>query len=86
MPKKLYMNLSYTLFKSYITVWGSIPNQKSNKLFNAQKKIMRILFGDMEKFLDKFMTCIRARSYPEQNLSIEFYVKEISKPLYNNKK
>ena len=35
------MNLYYTLFKSYITlygitVWGSIPNQKLNKLFNGQ--------------------------------------------------
>ena len=53
-PKTLYMNLYYTLFESYITygitVWGSIPNRK----FNAQKKILRVLFGDKEKFLDKF--------------------------------
>ena len=32
-PKKLYINLYYTLFKSYnitygMTVWGFIPNQK----------------------------------------------------------
>ena len=27
-----------------ITVWGYIPNQKFNKLFNAQKTIMRVLF------------------------------------------
>ena len=77
-----------TLFESYITygitVWGSIPNRKFNKLFNAQKKILRVLFGDREKFLDKFRTCIRARPYPEQNLPTEFYVKEHSKPLFNS--
>ena len=90
-PKTLYMNLYYTLFESYITygitVWGSIPNRKFNKLFNAQKKILRVLFGDREKFLDKFRTCIRARPYnPEQNLPTEFYVKEHSKPLFNKNK
>ena len=41
-PKKIYMNLFYTPFESYITygitVWGSIPNRKFNKLSNAQKK------------------------------------------------
>ena len=68
------------------TVWGSIPNRKFNKLFNAQKKILRVLFGDREKFLDKFRTCIRARPYPEQNLPTEFYVKEHSKPLFNKNK
>ena len=89
-PKTLYMNLYYTLFESYITygitVWCSIPNRKFNKLFNAQKKILRVLFGDREKFLDKFRTCIRARPYPEQNLPTEFYVKEHSKPLFNKNK
>ena len=89
-PKTLYMNLYYTLFESYITygitVWGSIPNRKFNKLFNAQKKILRVLFGDREKFLDKYRTCIRARPYPEQNLPTEFYVKEHSKPLFNKNK
>ena len=84
------MNLYYTLFKSYITygitVWGSIPNRKFNKVFNAQKKILRVLFSNREKFLDKFRTCIRARPYPEQNLPTEFYVKENSKPLFNKNK
>ena len=51
----------------------------------AQNKIMRVLFGDRGKFLDKFRTCIRARPYPEQNLPSEFYVKEHSKPLFNKK-
>ena len=84
------MNLYHTLFESYITygitVWGSMPDIKLNKLFNAQKKIMRVLFGVKEKFLDKFWTCTRARPYPEQNLPSEFYIKEHSKPLFNKNK
>ena len=60
-PKNLHMNLYHTLFESYITygitVWGSMPDSKLNKLFNAQKKIMRVLFGDREKLLDKYRTC-----------------------------
>ena len=84
------MNLYHTLFESYITygitVWVSMPDIKLNKLFNAQKKIMRVLFGVKEKFLDKFWTCTRARPYPEQNLPSEFYIKEHSKPLFNKNK
>ena len=56
---------------------GSISNRKLKKLFNAQKNILRVLFGDREKFLDKFRTCIRARPYPEQNLPTEFLAKNI---------
>ena len=86
-PKNLHMNLYHTLFESYITygitVWGSMPDSKLNKLFNAQKKIMRVLFGDREKFLDKYRTCSRARPYPEQKLLSAFYIKEHSKPLFN---
>ena len=70
------MNLYYTLFESYITygitVWGLVPNQLFNKLFNVQKKIMRVLFGD--------------KPYPEHNLATEFYVKEHGKPLFNKNK
>ena len=80
-PKNLHINLYHTIFESYITygitVWGSMPDSKLNKLFNAQKKIMRVLFGDREKFLDKLRTCSRARPYPEQNLPFEFILKNI---------
>ena len=80
----------HTLFDSYITygitVWSSRPDSKLNKLFNAQKKIMSVLFGDREKFLDKFRTCTQARPYPEQNLPSEFYIKEQNKALFNKNK
>ena len=50
------------------------------------ERYLSAAFGDREKFLDKFRTCIRARPYPEQNLPTEFYVKEHSKPLFNKNK
>ena len=90
-PQNLHINLYHTLFESYITygitVWGSdsMSESKLNKLFRAQKNIMRVLFGDKEKFLDKFITCTWARPYPEQNLPSEFYVKEHSQPFFNKK-
>ena len=58
-------------------------NWKLNKLFIAQKKIIRVLFGNRERYNDKFKTCVRARPYQEQKLPREFYVKEPSKPLFN---
>ena len=86
-PENLFMNLYHTLFESYltygITVWGSMSDTKLKRLFIAQKKIVRVLFGDREKFIDKFKTCVRARPYPEQKLPPEFYIKEHSKPLFN---
>ena len=89
-PKSLYIDLYHTLFESYlsygITVWGSLPDNKLNKLFLAHKKIVRILFGDREKFLDKFKTSARIRPYPYQKLTAKFYTKEHSKPLFNENK
>ena len=86
-PDNLYPDLYYTLFESYltygITVWGSITDAKLDKIFKAQKKIVRVLFGDREKYLDKFRTCCRARPYPDQKLPREFYIKEDTKPLFN---
>ena len=49
-----------------ITVSGSMSDTKLKKLFLAQKKIIRVLFGEREKFKDKFKTCVRARPYQEQ--------------------
>ena len=86
-PKNLHKDLYYTLFESYltygVTVWGSMCDRKLNKLFIAQKKIIRVLFGNRERYNDKFKTCVRARPYQEQKLPREFYVKEPSKPLFN---
>ena len=86
-PEHLHRNIYSTLFESYLTygisVWGGASNKKIEKLFYAQKKIVRVLFGDREKYLDKFKTCVRARPFGEQALTSEFYKKEHSKPLFN---
>ena len=42
-----------------IKVWGSAHDSKINKIFIAQNKIVRVLFGDREKYIDKFRTCVR---------------------------
>ena len=88
-PVDLYKDLYHTLFESYltygITLWGGVSDCKLRPLFNEQKKVIRILFGDKEKYLDKFRTCARSRSFPHQQLDSEFYIKEHSKPLFNKK-
>ena len=37
-----------------ITVFGTVSKTCSEKLFKIQKHCIRILFGDLEKYLDKF--------------------------------
>ena len=90
LPEDLYTDLYHTLFESYltygITVWGVTADSKLDPLFKSQKKVIRILFGDKKKFLDKFKTCARARPFPDQKLTPDFYIKEHTKPLFNAKK
>ena len=69
-----------------MSVWGGIPHHKLDKLFIIQKKCIRILFGDTEKYKDKHCTCVRARPLGAQKLGSEFYAKEHSKPLFNSHK
>ena len=40
------------------------------------------MFGDKEAYLNKFKTCVRARSKEDQTLGSEFYSREHSKPLF----
>ena len=54
-------------------------------LFKAQKKVMRVIFWDRAKYLDKFKTCARVRPFNEQRLLTEFFIKEHSKPLFNSR-
>ena len=84
-PNNLYKNLYHTLFESHlcygITAWGGVSDAKLKPIFKVQKKCIRILFGDREKFLDKFKTCCRARAKEEQILGKEHYQREHTKPL-----
>ena len=47
-----------------------------------QKKVIRILFGDLEAYKEKFRTCARSRTLEKQILDNVFYTKEHTKPLF----
>ena len=86
-PAELHKTLYHTLFESHLayglTVWGGVSDNKLLPLFRAQKKCIRILFGDREAYLEKYKTCARVRPYGEQKLGESFFIKEHSKPLFN---
>ena len=88
-PQTLYESLYHTLFESHliygIKVWGGVSHDKLEKLFIIQKKCIHILFGDQQKYNDKFCTCARTRPFNKQILGQEFYTKESSKPIFNRK-
>ena len=85
-PQKFHRDLYYTLFESHlsycISVWGGVAPMKLNPLFIAQKRCIRIMFGDKEAYREKFNTCARCRSFGNQFLGLEFYCKEHTKPLF----
>ena len=66
-----------------ISVWGSANKSLIDKLFTIQKHCIRILFGDLNKYLAKFSTAARARPLGDQVLGNEFYCKEHTKPLFH---
>ena len=66
-----------------ITVFGPVSKTCSEKLFKIQKHCIRILFGDLEKYLDKFKTSARTRPFETNRLGAEFFCKEHTKPLFN---
>ena len=86
-----YMKIYSALFESHlgygISVWGvALKNQTYDKLFVTQKHCIRILFGDLEAYLEKQATCARARPYGQQKLGADFYIKEHTKPIFNKLK
>ena len=89
-PSHLHKDLYHTLFESHlsygITVWGDLSESKITPLFTSQKRCLRILFGDKEVYMDKFKTCARVRPFGDQILDSRFYIKEHTKPIFNNEK
>ena len=85
-PEHLFRELYFTLFESHlsycISVWGDAAMCRLQPLWIAQKHCIRVLFGDREKFLNKFKTCARTRILQEQILDSSFFDKEQSKPLF----
>ena len=90
-PPDLYLKIYNALFESHltygITVWGvALKNRPNEKLFVTQKRCIRILFGDLEKYLNKLSTCARVRPFGYQKLGAELYEKEHTKPIFNRLK
>ena len=90
-PNSLYLKLYSALFESHLTygisVWGvSLKDNASDKLFVTQKQCIRVLFGDLDKYLDKQSTCARTRPYGAQKLGQTYYEKEHTKPIFNRLK
>ena len=88
MPPDLYMKIYNALFESHlsygISVWGAaIKNKTNDKLFIIQKHCIRILFGDLDAYLEKQATCARARPYKQQKLGAKYHEKEHTKPIFN---
>ena len=56
-------------------------NQNSDPFFKFKKRCIQILFGNKEKYLNKFKTYCRVRPVEEQILGQEHYKKERTKLL-----
>ena len=87
-PVDLYLKIYNALFESHlsygISVWGaSIKDKCNDKLFIVQKHCIRILFGDLDAYLEKQSTCARARPFKQQKLGIKYFEKEHTKPIFN---
>ena len=65
---------------------ASIKDKTNDKLLIAQKHCIRILFGDLDAYLEKQSTCARARPYKQQKLGAKHYEKEHTKPIFNKLK
>ena len=86
-PKEHYKSLYFALFESHmtycITIFGHVSKNYVQKLFTVQKHCIRILFGDLDAYLNKFKTCARCRPIESQLLGAEFFTKEHTKPLFH---
>ena len=89
-PKANHKSIYHTLFESHlaycISVWGGASKQLINSLYVTQKRLVRLIFGNTEAFLNKFCTSARTRPLNEQILGHEFYRIECTKPLFHKNK
>ena len=88
MPANLHKDLYHTLFESHmgycLSSFGGISLNKMEPIHKLQKKVIRILFGDTSAYYDKFRTCARSRSFGNQTLGREFFMKEHTKPIFES--
>ena len=90
-PSSHYFKIYHSLFISHLTYgiscWGGICPSKLIKMFNIQKRCVRILFGDNYSFdhPEYYLTCARARTYMDHT-SLKDYSLEHTKPIFNKPK
>ena len=88
LPEKHLKTIYHSLFLSHltygITCWGGAYSSKFQKLFNIQKRCLRILFGEIPSFdhEEYYQTCARARTYQSHMTPRDFSL-EHTKPLFN---
>ena len=69
LPEKHLKTIYHSLFLSHLTYgiscWGGAYPSKFQKLFNIQKRCIRILFGEIPSFdhAEFYQTCARVRTY-----------------------
>ena len=86
-PTSHYVNIYQSLFISHLTYgiscWGGIYPTKLQKLFNIQKRCVRILFGKSFSFdhAEYYLTCARTRTY-QQHIALKDFTLEHTKPLF----
>ena len=90
-PSSHYLEIYQSLFVSHLTYgiscWGGIYQSKLQKLFNIQKRCIRILFGESYSFdhPEFYTSCARTKSY-QDHISLKDYTLEHTKPLFNKHK
>lgn len=91
LPKKQLKTIYHTLFLSNlsycISAWGGIPTQKLDKIFNVQKRCIRLLFGEICSFdhHEYYQTCARVRTY-EDHMKEKDFTLEHTKPIFTKHK
>ena len=87
-PSSHYLKIYQSLFVSHrtygISCWGGVYYSKLQKLFNIQKRCIRILFGESYSFdhTEYYATCCRTKTYQE-HVALKNYALEHTKPLFN---
>ena len=87
-PRSRYLDIYHSLFVSHLTYgiscWGGAHSTKLQKLFNIQKRCVRILFGESASFdhPEYYSSCARAKTYQDHMASRDYSL-EHTKPLFN---
>ena len=81
---KIYQSLFVSHLTYGISFLGGLYKSKLQKLFNIQKRCIRILFGESYSLdhPEYYATCCRTKTYQE-HVALKDYALEHTKPLFN---